>query len=81
MGKKKKNAGRSQKDDLILGIGIGYLLCHLMKSEHQTTQAPPRVPGPVIIRTPQAQLPAPTLMPRIGKRPWSMQNPLMYMAL
>lgn len=77
---KKKGASRSQKNDLILGIGIGYFLCHLMKSR-QDDIAPPRTPGPVIIRTPQIPLPNQALVPRIGKRPWSMQNPLMYIAI
>lgn len=80
MGKKKKAATRTKKDDMIIGIGIGYLLCHLMKSSHGQATVPPLTPGPVIIRTPEIQLPDQGLRPRIGKRPWSMQNPLMYIA-
>lgn len=72
------------EENLILGIGIGYFLCHMMKA--QQNQPAPTAPTsslpPIVRSVPSRKMPLPSgnAMARIGRRPWPMQNPLMYMA-
>lgn len=78
MGKKKGSSGKKNTDTLIMGIAIGYAAAYLMNNSHQM---PP-------IKVPQPHLPSQTTntggmrrrLPSINRRPWSMQNPLFYMA-
>lgn len=70
------------EENLIIGIGIGYFLCKMM---HRATPAdqpvmPPTAP-PVRTEAPVLRIPSrKNPLPYIGRRPWPMQNPLMYMA-
>ena len=71
------------EQNLIVGIGIGYLLCHIMKLQSTAPTAPTKSLPPIIRTTqyPQTPLPTGSVQARIGRRPWNMQNPLMYMAV